>query len=168
MAIEQITYDVIEQVREIVRSTFDNWPGASLSAYEEGSGCPLGLVCFSSCFWWEDGRCTFPREGTSRARGTKARHKWHEASGHEAIPPGTNKDGKKRNRKFREYIGHTLLTSTSCALLWFLGCIWLEGSHYIQEPNTIILGIETAGIAAISSFAISNLIRLLRRLKTAT
>jgi hypothetical protein len=64
----------------------------------------------------------------------------------------------------REYSVNGLLAATSSALLWFLGCIWVEGSHYIQEPNIIILAMETAGIATILGFAVYNLIRVIKRL----
>jgi len=64
----------------------------------------------------------------------------------------------------REYIANGLLATTSLALLGFFGCIWVEGSHYIQEPNIIILIAETASIAAIFGFALYNLICYLKRL----
>jgi len=63
----------------------------------------------------------------------------------------------------REYIANGLLVTTSLALLGFLGCIWVEGSHYIQEPNIIILIAETATIAAMFGFALYNLIRFIKR-----
>lgn len=64
----------------------------------------------------------------------------------------------------REYMANGLLAATSLALSGFFGCIWVEGSHYIQEPNIIILIVETAGIAAIFGFALYNLILLKRRI----
>ena len=63
-----------------------------------------------------------------------------------------------------QYAANALLTATSLALLWLFGCIWIEGSHYIQEPNIIILIIETASIAAILGFAVHNLICVIKRL----
>ena len=63
----------------------------------------------------------------------------------------------------REYTTNGLLLATSLALIWFFGCIWVEGSHYIQEPNSIILIAETASIAAIFGFAIYNFIRFIKR-----
>jgi len=57
-------------------------------------------------------------------------------------------------------MANMLLTATSLALLWFISCIWIEGSHYIQEPNSIILIAETAALAAIFGFAIFRLISL--------
>ena len=63
----------------------------------------------------------------------------------------------------REYIGNILLAATSLVLLWFLGCIWVEGRHYIQEPNIIILVVETVIIAATFGFAIYSLISFVRK-----
>ncbi len=31
-------------------------------AGKEAVKCPLGLVCYPSCFWWKDGKCTFQEE----------------------------------------------------------------------------------------------------------
>ena len=65
-----------------------------------------------------------------------------------------------RSQKLKEYIANALLIATSLALLWFFSCIWIIGSHYIQEPNIIILIMETAAVAAIYGFAIYNFIRM--------
>lgn len=43
---EQVTDDV-----EVAKST-----------PMEAVKCPLGLVCYPSCFWWKNGKCTFPAE----------------------------------------------------------------------------------------------------------
>lgn len=63
----------------------------------------------------------------------------------------------------REYIANGLLAAASLSLFVLFGFIWIEGSHYIQEPNIIILIMETAGIAAMFGFALYNLIRVIKR-----
>jgi len=60
---EQVTDDVTEFVRMRVGLGLRHWPEVVKSGLEEAIECPLGLVCYPSCFWWQDGKCTFPREG---------------------------------------------------------------------------------------------------------
>ena len=62
MSKEQITDAVIEFVRRRVSLGFSRWAEIVKSALREAIECPLGLVCYPSCFWWQDGKCTFPRE----------------------------------------------------------------------------------------------------------
>jgi hypothetical protein len=59
---EQVPDDVKEFVRMRVRLGLHHWPEVIKSGLKEAIECPLGLVCYPSCFWWQDGRCTFPRE----------------------------------------------------------------------------------------------------------
>jgi len=59
---EQITDDVIELVKKKINLSFGNWPEVVKSALIEAIKCPLGLVCYPSCYWWKDGKCTFPAE----------------------------------------------------------------------------------------------------------
>ena len=59
---EQVTDDVIELVKSKVNLEFSRWPEIVKSLLKEATKCPLGLVCYPSCFWWNGGRCTFPRE----------------------------------------------------------------------------------------------------------
>ena len=59
---EQITDDAIESVKRRVSLEFSHWPEVVKSALKEAIKCPLGLVCYPSCYWWKDGKCTFPRE----------------------------------------------------------------------------------------------------------
>ncbi len=56
---EQLTDDVIEQVKRRVSLGLGHWPEVVRSALREVIKCPLGLVCYPSCFWWQDGKCTF-------------------------------------------------------------------------------------------------------------
>lgn len=60
----------------------------------------------------------------------------------------------------REVMANIILVSLSAAFLWFFGCIWIYGSHYIQEPNPLILLCEVMGILLILGFATRNLIKL--------
>jgi len=62
----------------------------------------------------------------------------------------------------REAIANILLVSLGTALLWFFGCIWVKGSHYIQEPNPLILLCEIVGILLVLCFGAFNLIRLVQ------
>ena len=59
---EQVTDDVIELVQNRISISFSHWPEVVKSALMEAVKCPLGLVCYPSCYWWKDGKCTFPRE----------------------------------------------------------------------------------------------------------
>ena len=59
---EQVTDNVIELVKKKISLGLGNWPEVVKSALNEAIGCPLGLGCYPSCFWWQDGKCTFPRE----------------------------------------------------------------------------------------------------------
>ena len=58
---EQVTADVIELVKKRVNPGLGHWPEAVKSALKGATKCPLGLVCYPSCFWWKDGKCIFPR-----------------------------------------------------------------------------------------------------------
>jgi hypothetical protein len=128
--------------------------GAIQISGKEIPECPFGLDCYPSCFWWENGKCAFPQKADKRNPGRKKIKQKLEAIGIYNI-------GNKKNQKLLNYIGNSLLTATSCALLWFFGCIWVEGSHYIQEPNTIILTMETLIIVACLGLALHNIARLI-------
>ncbi len=58
---EPVTDDVIELVKGRVRLAFGNWPEVVKSVLSEACKCPLKLVCYPSCFWWQDGKCILPR-----------------------------------------------------------------------------------------------------------
>jgi len=68
---EQVTDDMIEFVRKRVKLGLHHWPDVVKSALKEAIECPLRLVCYPSCSWWQDDKCTFPREGQVRAEGRK-------------------------------------------------------------------------------------------------
>ncbi len=116
--------------------------------------CPLNLDCYPSCFWWENGKCVFPQKADRK-------NEWRNILQKKLITLGILNTGNKQNQRLLNYIGNTLLTVTSCALLWFFGCIWVEGSHYIQEPNTIVLSLETLIILACLGLALHNIVRLI-------
>ena len=46
----------------------------------------------------------------------------------------------------------------SSALLWHFSNIWRYGKHLIEEPNIVILSLETAGLLLILAFGISKYI----------
>ncbi len=48
---EQVTNDVIELSKKKVGLEFSNWPEILKSALMEAIKCPLGLVCYPSCYW---------------------------------------------------------------------------------------------------------------------
>ena len=57
---QQVADDVIELVKSNVNLEFRYWLEKGI--LEEATKCPLGLVCYPSCFWWKDGKCIFPGE----------------------------------------------------------------------------------------------------------
>ena len=60
--IEQVTDEIIELVKSRLEVEFRYWPEVIKDVLTQATKCPLGLVCFPSCAWWKEGRCTFPRE----------------------------------------------------------------------------------------------------------
>jgi len=56
-----------------------------------------------------------------------------------------------------------LIISLSAALLWHFSNIWRYGQHLIQEPNIVILSLETAGSLLILAFGVSKYISDLRK-----
>jgi len=59
---EQVTDDVVKLVKSRINLEFRHWPEIVKGLLTEATKCPLSLVCYPSCFWWKDGRCTLPRE----------------------------------------------------------------------------------------------------------
>lgn len=56
---EQVPGDVIELVERRLNLEFRHWPDIVKNLLKESARCPLGLVCYPSCFWWKDGRCSY-------------------------------------------------------------------------------------------------------------
>ena len=50
----------------------------------------------------------------------------------------------------------------SAALLWHFSNIWRYGQHLIQEPNTLVLTLETVGLLVIFAFGITKFVLDLR------
>ena len=59
----------------------------------------------------------------------------------------------------REIIKPALIVGMSAALLWVFGSIWLRGSHYVHEPNRVILTAETLLLVTILLFGLYEFIR---------
>jgi len=62
-----------------------------------------------------------------------------------------------------EVIGDSLVIGMSAALLWHFSNIWRYGQHLIQEPNIIILSLETAVLLLILAFGVFRLVVDFRR-----
>ncbi len=60
----------------------------------------------------------------------------------------------------KEIIKLTLIVGMSAALLWVFWGIWLRGSHYLQEPNRLILTGETLMVVTILLFGLYEFIRV--------
>ena len=63
----------------------------------------------------------------------------------------------------RDLIRDALIVGLSGALLWHFSNIWRYGRHLVQEPNKIILILETAGLVVIFISGISGYIIGLKR-----
>lgn len=59
---ERVSDDVIESVKRRINLEFGNCPEVVKNALKKAIECPLGLVCYPSCFWWRDGKCSFSRK----------------------------------------------------------------------------------------------------------
>ncbi len=58
----------------------------------------------------------------------------------------------------KDLVLDTVIIGMSAALLWHFSNIWRYGQHLIQEPNTAILTLETAGLLLIFAFGVSKFI----------
>ena len=63
----------------------------------------------------------------------------------------------------REGIAYGMTMGMSAAFLWHFSNIIRFGSHYIHEPNIIILSSEIVFFFACFTFTLINLIKLIRR-----
>lgn len=60
-------------------------------------------------------------------------------------------------------IADVLIIGLSVGIIWHFSNIWRYGQHLIQEPNIVILILETAGLIVIFTFGISKYISGLKR-----
>jgi len=60
-------------------------------------------------------------------------------------------------------ISNALVVGMSAALLWHFSNIWRYGQHLIQEPNVIILSLETVVLLLILAFGVFRLVVDFRR-----
>jgi len=67
--------------------------------------------------------------------------------------------------KKKDLVFDTAMVGVSAALLWHLSNIWRYGQHLIQEPNIVILSLETAGLLLILAFRVTRLVITPRRKK---
>ena len=63
----------------------------------------------------------------------------------------------------KDVIHDALLMGLSGAMLWHFSNIWRYGRYFIQEPNKVILIVETAGLLLIFIYGISRYISGLKR-----
>jgi hypothetical protein len=63
----------------------------------------------------------------------------------------------------KDAIRDAMIIGLSGALLWHFSNIWRYGQHIIQEPNEVILIVETAGLLVIFTFGVTGFIGSLRR-----
>ena len=52
--------DIVELLKRRFGLEPRHRPEIVKSALKEAARCPLGLVCYPSCFWCQDGKCIFP------------------------------------------------------------------------------------------------------------
>jgi len=58
----------------------------------------------------------------------------------------------------KDLIANGALIGMSVALLWHFSNIWRYGQYLAQEPNIVILSLETAGLLVILALGISKYI----------
>lgn len=63
----------------------------------------------------------------------------------------------------RHAIGNGIIVGLSIALLWHFSNIWRYGPHLIDEPNMLILSLETVGLFIILIFGICKHISDIKR-----
>ena len=63
----------------------------------------------------------------------------------------------------KDIVSNAMIIGLSAALLWHFSNIWRYGQHLIQEPNIVILILETAGLIVIFTFGISKFIGGIKR-----
>lgn len=65
----------------------------------------------------------------------------------------------------KDLIADGVIIGMSLALLWYFSNMWRYGQHLIQEPDIVILSLETAGLLLILAFGVSKYISDLKNLK---
>ena len=60
--------------------------------------------------------------------------------------------------KVKEVLADGATIALSAALLWHFSNIWRYGQHVIQEPNTLVLTLETVGLVIVFAFGIAKLV----------
>lgn len=63
----------------------------------------------------------------------------------------------------RELITDLIIISQSAFLLWHFSNIWRYGSYLVEEPNFIILTLETTLLLVIFTFGVGRYINDMRR-----
>lgn len=59
----------------------------------------------------------------------------------------------------KNVIADGAIIGLSVSLLWHFSNIWRYGQYLIQEPNIVILSLETAGLLFILAFGVGKYIR---------
>lgn len=60
-------------------------------------------------------------------------------------------------------IANGAIVGLSVGIIWHFSNIWRYGQHLIQEPNIVVLSLETAGLLLILIFGITKFISDLKR-----
>ena len=87
IAQERVTDRVMELLKKKVDLEFSNWPQVVKRALKEIIGCPLGLACYPSCFWWKDSECTFPEKVAQESKVEKGGNRCLEVFPQQAVSP---------------------------------------------------------------------------------
>ena len=66
MVVQQVTYDEVERMKDKISLRNSNGSAVLMSDKKLAIKCPLSLVCYPSCSWWQDGKCNYSEEGKSR------------------------------------------------------------------------------------------------------
>ncbi len=69
---------------------------------------------------------------------------------------------RARKTSVKDLFAGGVIIWLSAALLWHFSNIWRYGQHLIQEPNIVILTLETAGLLLIFAFGVTKFISDLR------
>jgi len=56
----QLTEEVLQRVKDSINAALSHWPEVVKRALGRAENCPLDMICYPSCFWWQNGSCAFP------------------------------------------------------------------------------------------------------------